>query len=1162
MVGGSARPVFAVAIVTCLVLGSLGLAAGAALASESNHPVAASLGGAVSAASSPPKTTSPAPSPAGISRAQAIENELRAKGINPAKIHLPNFPGAVTDPAQPVQPTYTRAPAPMGVADIGLKNVSGTLVPYELNTTSVAGTLDITNLQSLYVDGDGPTTYGVQLNSVVAGVTIYGNSSYQFWSQNYVDYTPSTQQLVFGDEVWNFSSLSGYFPQNSVYNFSVNGTTVDFSTIPGEVGLYQGYGPAITIGYPFSLTLYLNTSTMGDRPALWFNYTVSNATFRQSESYDYLVFNSTAGTPTQPAPVPYYQADGYNYDPIGLINDMELDVLGNDDGDATVFTAADATISLQYWNATAGQMEEVPSAFNAGQETGETSVGLSVTSSGTPTPYAVIQAGPGFVHGLWNYSAGSGSVSLTLALRPTNAFLFVNEGDSEDVSGSQWVPTSTTGTTVFYVPAGGTYYLEFLMADRNPMGFPVTATTPTILPPVTLTVNATMGVYTPLMALDNRQLASISVPNGTGTPSNPYHLIQNQYGPIAPQFAQLDDWLFPIFPGILLANITDWVVVTPPSFQITIPLWAVNGYFTSLGLPLTNNLQIQFYDASNISLVQGSGISGWLSAGQYGYPESEVMLWNCTDILVASNTFYDQGNALLLYGGSNNTVWGNTFVATPTGGAPASSVDAGEWITGVNDTESGDLVYNNYFAVPLPAITPTYDPFPCDQYGICIPIEYSDTWNVSQQPAANYSLVNGFNLTGSIIGTWYQGGNYWSNYGTQSNPYGVLPYNNSGAITVGGDYVPLVPMTLYSVTFTETGLSVGALWNVTVNGVETGSTSATIVIWLGNGTYALVVTPPSGYTVLTAPALVTVTGSAQGVAVTFVPLDLLEVMQTGLPTDLEWAVTVNGTGTGNVAMTVDNDTQAIDFQLIPGTYNVSVNATGFVPSVPYIQVTLQTPMMVVPFGFTPVKGTLSITVTPATATVWVNGVNVTLASGSWSGTLAPGFVPVKAVAAGYYPYFTNVTVKSGSTTPLTLTLAPIVTGTLRLTVTPGSAYTYVDGVQVTLVQGAYSVSETPGTHSVVVVAAGYYTYYNNVTVTSNRTTSLTVDLISIPSSSSSPAISTLAWAIILGLAVLAVIFLVGMVYLLGRSHSRGGPPPTPPAQPWQETPPNNPPPPS
>ncbi|MGA8604903.1 MAG: thermopsin family protease [Thermoplasmata archaeon] len=932
MRGWSPRTGLAVAVVVVVVLGSLGLVAGFS-----------ATGGATSTASHDRPSTgasrviashgTTSPSATGIAKALAVEDLLRSKGISPATVHLPNFAGAVTDTAQPIQPSYTQAPAPMGVADIGLENRSGALVPYALNTTSVAGTVNITNLQSLYVDGDGPDTYGIQLNSVVNGVTIFGNSSYEFWSQNYIGYTVSTQQLVFGDEVWNFSSPSGLFPTSSVYGFSPNGTFADFPA------LYQGYGPTITIGYPFTLTLYLNTSTIADRPALYFNYTVSNDTFRQSNSFDYLIFNSSVDTPTAAAPTPYYQADGYNYDPIGLINDMEIDILGNDDGDTTAFLAADATISLQYWNASAREMKEVPSAYSAGQETGETAVGLLVYSSGGANPVGLVRAGPGFVGGLWNYSAQLGAVADTVTVHPVAeySFLFVNVGTTENDSTAQWVPTSTTGTTTFFLPTGGTYFLNFLMSEFDPASRVVTATASVTLPAVHLVADASRGVYTPLFAFTNGELGAISS-SGAGTAANPYILLNNQVGSLSPQFAQWDDYLFPIFPGLLFAGTSAWAQVTPPSFEINLPSWSfAAGYIAALGLPLTNDLQLQFYDASNVSLVRAGGISGWMSAFLFQFPESSVMLWNCTNMLVASNTFDDEGNALLLYGGTNNTVWGNSFLATPTAAAnPASVDDSGSWITGVNETESGDLVYNNLFEVGIPAITPNYDPFPCDQYGYCSPVAYTDSWNVSDQPATNYAIVNGWNLTGSIIGTSYQGGNYWSNYGTTLAPFGLLPYNNTGAITVGGDYVPLVPFSLYSVTFVETGLKAHLPWNVTEGAVLLTSNSTSIGVESPNGTFPLSVGAPVNYTVTAAPSQFTVAGTALVVDITFafftaVPLGQLDLNVTPSGS----SVWVNGHSVtltnGAVSMSVPagrTSIEATDAGYLSYFTNVTVNASS------------------------------------------------------------------------------------------------------------------------------------------------------------------------------------------------------------------------------------------
>ncbi|MGP8067841.1 MAG: thermopsin family protease [Thermoplasmata archaeon] len=1027
MVGWSSRPGLAIAVVVFVVLGSLGLVTGIAAAtgvgSAAAHPT--SPAGASPATAS---TGTPPRSATGIAKALAIEDALRAKGISPATVHLPNFAGAVTDTAQPIQPSYTQAPAPMGVADIGLENQSGVLVPYELNTTSVAGTVNITNLQSLYLDGDGPDTYGIQLNSVVAGVTIFGNSSYEFWSQNYIDYTVSTQQLVFGDEVWNFSNLSGNFPANSVYGYSPNGTNSSFPY------LYQGYGPAITIAYPFTLTLYLNTSTIADRPALYFNYTVSNDTFRQSSSFDYLIFNSSVGTPTQAAPTPYYQADGYNYDPIGLINDMEIDILGNDDGDTTAFFAADATISLQFWNATAGEMQEVPSAYSAGQETGETCVGLLVTSSGGTNPIGEVQSGPGLVGGLWNYSGEAGATAVTVTVHPAGpySFLFVNVGSTENVSAAQWVPTSTTGTTTFYLPTGGTYFLDFMLNSHAPESLVVPTTGPVAPRTVTLPAEYSLGVYTPIFALTNGELGAISA-SGGGVAGNPYIIHRAQYGSLAPQFAQWDDYLFPVFPGLLIADTSAWADVTPSSFEINLPSWNfAYASVAALGLPLTNDLQLQFYDASNISLVDAAGISGWMSAFLYQFPESSVMIWDCTNMLVASNSFYDQGNALLLYGGSNNTVWGNSFLSTPAAAMnPTSIDDNGPWVTGVNETESGDLVYNNFFEVGIPAITPAYDPFPCDQYGYCSFLAYNDTWNVSVQPVTNYSILNGWNLTGSIIGTSYQGGNFWSNYGTQADPFGVLPYNDSGAITNGGDYVPLVASTLFPVTFTESGLPSGSQWWVNLtNGLSFSSASTAVTFSVANGTYDYTVAAPAGYQSWeNGSGNFTMDAASVSVLVSFATLVPVTFWESGLVPGWTWSVSVTEPANeSSVGGTSSASTIVLDLPGgLPSTpYSGQASAFEF-PTVNW-STNVSLAASTVPILFAPVNGTLVMQVAPAGATLTVNGNAVGLpANGTATLPLAPGVYAVEVTEGGYVPYFNNVSVASAQSTSVVVSLTSIPT---------------------------------------------------------------------------------------------------------------------------------------
>ncbi len=821
----------------------------------------ASAGTSAATVSAPPALTPAAGShgvmgvsapTSGSAREQTILRELRNSGIPVSDIHLPDLSVPRPYPGETVAPTYSTAPAPMGVADLGLTNVSGKLRGSILDTSSVEGQITLTNALSVNVDGDGPDMFGIQLNAVVTGVTVFGNSSNEFWTQNFVSYTPSSGWLVFGDNVWNFSNYAAYISPNVFYATGPNGTL--YAPV-----YYYATGPTFTIHYPFTITLYENSTVLYDRPAVFFNYTVSNSTMRTSGSYDFVVFNST----TSAAPhlrhafrAGVYQINGLQVSPVGLPNDLELDVLGNDDGDTTSFYQMNATLSIATWDSHSRAYVPVRSAMDAGSETGETSDGVEV-SYAAGTTVAQMRLGPSFIYGLWGESASAGARTVVQTLKPASTFIFVNPGTSRSESEAQWVPSSPSGTTTFFVPNGGPFWVEYLLSERNPgsivLNGRANSTTRTSF---SGTTNRAMGVFTPLIAFGNSELASLSS-GGRGTLAAPYTIDNNEYGPLDPEFAAWNDFQWPVFPGLLLIGTTAHVSVTPPSFEIVYPYW-MNATIEAFGLPSTNDLQIQFWETSHVAVVGGT-ISGWLSAFLVGFPEGSVMFWNSSGNLVAGATFDDQGDALLLYGGSGNTVWGNWFYSTATDASePASVLNSGNFTQAFNESESGDLIYNNYVDVPFPAITPTYDPLSCQI--VCEPAVYVDRWNVSYAPASEVRIVDGVPLSGSILGLNWQGGNYWSNYGNASDPYGVLPYNNSGLITIGGDYLPQTPP-LYVVTFVEHGLRTGTAWSVTLNGITKASTATTITFLDPNGTYAFEVPPVHGHEAHPASGKVTVRGA-------------------------------------------------------------------------------------------------------------------------------------------------------------------------------------------------------------------------------------------------------------------------------------------------------------
>jgi hypothetical protein len=133
-------------------------------------------------------------------------------------------------------------------------------------------------------------------------------------------------------------------------------------------------------------------------------------------------------------------------------------------------------------------------------------------------------------------------------------------------------------------------------------------------------------------------------------------------------------------------------------------------------------------------------------------------------------------------------------------------------------------------------------------------------------------MVNGFTLTGSIVGSHYQGGNFWSAYGNAQNQFGNIPFRDvtsGGTAGIGntdpsfaGDYAPLITTTVYESRFKEVGLpssshptafSVQVLtspsgspaWvnSTATSGTPGGCSAGTVCIrfYLPNGTYEFLV---------------------------------------------------------------------------------------------------------------------------------------------------------------------------------------------------------------------------------------------------------------------------------------------------------------------------------
>jgi thermopsin len=789
----------------------------------------------------------------GISPTAALDAKALAaaklRNIPTRDIFLPNSRQAPPVTNGVVSPLYTAAPAPMGLGYFGVQKMHGANVGTTTYYPSIEGAVTLNSVNPLYLASSSPDIFTLQLNTVLTHTTVLGNTSGQYWIQNVPIYFAASQTLGIEDNIWNFSSPGAGMQTTTLHSFAGQ-------VVPGV--FYYDVGPAFHMPTPFTIRLYNNASVVNLRPTVYFNYsiTTSNGTVI-SGSYDRVEFNSAAHSTTAAA-MPTFQIDGQSTNPIGLLNDAEIMIGGPGGGSTTSLFGISGSMGLWTRSNGSSTFVAVPAGSSFGTDTGETSEGIAEWTNGGSAPLAMLGPGPSLLQPLWGLvGAASGFITATFTLTPSNAFVFANQGHAFDEATAAWAPVPPSGVATYEL-SPHTYSFKFLLADHSPTTTTVSSTTSST---VTLATNTALGVYTPLWAWDSSQLAAISS-SGTGTLAHPYTLDSNSVGAVSALFGEFNDFYYPVFPGVFIANSNAYVTAGGlPDFNVhyTLPVEAQFSAF--FGTPFSNNLELQFLNDTHISLVNNNQLTGWAFSGNSFM--SSVLFWNTSNSLVAGNTFQVQSLGLITSGGSGNVVWGNVFSAATTTAANPGAIQFGSAPQGFQEFNSGDLIYNNAFGTPVTAITP---PFNLYTGAPQIP---TDRWNVTAQAASNVRTVDGWVLTGSILGLIYQAGNWWADYGSASNPYGVRPYNEAGGILVGGDYQPLLTFSLHRIVFTESGLPATTPWSVTINGYTQTVASNSMTFWEPNGLYAYSVGHVVGFTATPSIGAVKVVGGPNSVTVTF-----------------------------------------------------------------------------------------------------------------------------------------------------------------------------------------------------------------------------------------------------------------------------------------------------
>jgi hypothetical protein len=158
----------------------------------------------------------------------------------------------------------------------------------------------------------------------------------------------------------------------------------------------------------------------------------------------------------------------------------------------------------------------------------------------------------------------------------------------------------------------------------------------------------------------------------------------------------------------------------------------------------------------------------------------------------------------------------------------------------------------------------------------------------------------------------------------------VVNYHTTSTVRVvtvtGANVTVIVPFAVneFPVTFTESGLPIGTLWTVTVDGMLASSRSANLTLLEPNGSYTYRVGTVSGWTPAPGTGSFSVTGGSASVSLSWtIVVYTVTFTESGLPAGTLWNVSLSGTGRAGT-------TASLSFTITNGTYSYTVNhVSGF-----------------------------------------------------------------------------------------------------------------------------------------------------------------------------------------------------------------------------------------
>jgi len=662
--------------------------------------------------------------PADLAKQPWVQALIHPSSSHPPLASLPNLASLIS-PAQKhnglVYPGYTTEPAPLGLTDYGLG-----ATPYSYNASNIDGTVTFNAPPNVTQPGASnvilPTPqgerlgdvgsefeFGIQLNTIGNNLTIpgdYNSTTNEWngtvWAQNVANWNDSGIHFI--QDTWNFSwAAGGGFNYNSIYSGCGGNTTWanDILSVYGEIlQCSEGNVPLVAADYPVTLSLYNNFSVNAqDRDQLVYGYDIYEAGVGKTVSgiADTVVFNNniySGSSLVAPANKPGNTINPFSLTPDGILRqDAEIDIVGGIEGDNGVFTSVNGSVTLQYSNSTSGPWQSVPSAYNFGSDTGETSMGIA--DYWTPGHVLEIHQGPTMLYGLWNavpaVSVASGDIQVAGTISPSYGFVFVSNtppvldpwgGVQRD--NMSWLPSTSSGSFSTYLPPLGapwttTYYVQAFASGSTEYNGTVTGPTTTL----SITLSAAPGTtFAPLYMSTAAQASALAHALG-GSASAPY--VFNGVTVNANfTFAHLNDWLFPSFEMFQSVGVNDVVVddsylgtdsynsgnsyiwdgsAGSAGFFVPSPILFLDGggYTSGINIFYGANDQVQDQELMTIGYLLSDGYGDFNTLGLSGY---QLTLWGDSHAWVndtlSGSVFTAPDNMGIFVGKSVDTLVTNT----------------------------------------------------------------------------------------------------------------------------------------------------------------------------------------------------------------------------------------------------------------------------------------------------------------------------------------------------------------------------------------------------------------------------------------------------------------------------------------------------------------------